>query len=65
LHLYDEQKNTQPAVATHIGAIRGVNLAPSPWVSPDPLLIKPTFREAPNEGAKKNPRPQSVRPDKN
>jgi len=26
---------------------------PSPWGSPDPLFIKPPFRELPNEGVKK------------
>jgi len=34
---------------------RCVNLAHNPWVSPDPLFIKPLFRGAPNEGAKKKP----------
>jgi len=34
---------------------KGVNLAPSRWASPSPLFIKPPFREAPNEGAKKKP----------
>jgi len=36
---------------------RGVNLAPSPWASPDPLFIKPPFRGPPNEGGKKKPQP--------
>jgi len=39
--------------------IRGVNLALSPWASPDPLFKKPLFRGALNEGAKKSPSPQS------
>jgi len=36
---------------------RGVNLAPSPWASLGPLFIKPPFRKAPNEGAKKKHQP--------
>ena len=39
---------------------RGVNLAPSLWVSPDTLFTKFLFRGVPNEGAKK--KPQSPKP---
>jgi len=35
---------------------KGVNLDPSPW-APGPLFIKPPFRGAPNEGAKKKSKP--------
>jgi len=34
-------------------------LAPNPWVSPDSLFIKPSFREPQMRGPKKSPSPQS------